>query len=170
MLVKVSCPLCNVALPYFKGVEIWRLDNLAASQSKQSGDRHDSKTASVCSGLLAGCSRCRIYFRAHRARNRHQGFAVADYHYQIDLGLEAPAFMVALVTGLLLIDPSRLDGLYLVKVLAGGLAVLSNLVCLWPVIQRKRAADSNDRGDSLTHHAGNSSGAVGFRTGMFGQL
>ena len=79
-----------------------------------------------------------------RARNRHQGFAVADYHYQIDLGLEAPAFMVALVTGLLLIDPSRLDGLYLVKVLAGGLAVLSNLVCLWPVIQRKRAADSND--------------------------
>ena len=79
-----------------------------------------------------------------RARSRPQGFAVADYHYRIDLGLEAPAFLAALITGLLLIESSRLEGWYLLKVLAGATAVIGNLACLWPVMRRKRAADRHD--------------------------
>lgn len=79
-----------------------------------------------------------------RSRNRQQGFAVADYHWRIDLYLEAPAFFTALVTGLLLINPAHLSSLMLIKITTGAIAVVGNAICLWPVIQRKRAADQGD--------------------------
>lgn len=79
-----------------------------------------------------------------RAKSREQGFAVALYHYKVDLFLEFPAFTLALVTGLLLIDATRMDGLYLLKVVLGLVAVTGNLICLLPIIKRKQAAEVGD--------------------------
>lgn len=79
-----------------------------------------------------------------RAKSRDQGFAVAVYHYKVDLYLELPAFTLTLITGLLLIDFNRIDGLYLLKVAAGLVAVAGNVICLIPIIKRKRAADAGD--------------------------
>lgn len=79
-----------------------------------------------------------------RAQSRNQGFTVARLHSQIDLFFEMPAFSVVLVTGLLLIEPTRFDGIYALKVVAGGIAVLGNALCLVPVLKRRTAAEKND--------------------------
>ncbi|MGR4043373.1 hypothetical protein [Pseudomonas sp. 910_21] len=84
-----------------------------------------------------------------RAQSRSQGFTVAKLHRQIDLFFETPAFSVALVTGLLLIEPSRFDGIYALKVVAGCLAVLGNFMCLVPVLRRSAAADKDDLSDVI---------------------
>lgn len=79
-----------------------------------------------------------------RAQSRVQGFYVAALHKRIDLLAEAPAFSLALISGLLLIEPERLSGLYVLKIIAGLIAVLGNLWCLVPVMQRQQAAQQED--------------------------
>lgn len=79
-----------------------------------------------------------------RTRSRDHGYTVADIHYKIDLFLEMPAFVVVLITGLMMLDPSRLSGLYLLKVTAGLFAVSANIYCLYPIIKRKLAANNTN--------------------------
>lgn len=81
-----------------------------------------------------------------RAQSRSQGFTVAGLHRKIDLLFEMPAVSLVLVSGLLLIEPARFDGIYTLKVVAGGLAVLGNMLCLIPVLQRHTAAGNDDLG------------------------
>ncbi|MDU9412164.1 MULTISPECIES: hypothetical protein [unclassified Pseudomonas] len=81
-----------------------------------------------------------------RATSRAQGFTVARMHRRIDLFFEMPAFSLALVTGLLLIEPVRFDGLYALKVVAGLVAVAGNALCLVPVLRRRSAAEADDLG------------------------
>lgn len=79
-----------------------------------------------------------------RTRSREHGFTVADIHYKIDVWLETPAFCVVLITGLAMLDPSRLSGLYLLKVSMGLLAVSGNILCVYAIVRRKVAADARD--------------------------
>lgn len=84
-----------------------------------------------------------------RAQSRSQGFTVARLHRRIDLLFEMLAFSVVLVTGLLLIEPARFDGIYAVKVIAGGVAVVGNALCLVPVLKRRAAAEKDDLSDVI---------------------
>ena len=80
-----------------------------------------------------------------RALSKEHGYKVADIHHHIDMYLEMPAFMVVLITGVLMLDISRLDdGLYLLKISAGFLAVIGNIYCVYPIIKRKLAAQNKD--------------------------
>lgn len=79
-----------------------------------------------------------------RAQSRSQGFTVAGLHRQIDLFFETPAFTLVLISGLLLIEPARFDGIYALKIVAGGIAVLGNMLCLIPVLKRYTAAGNDD--------------------------
>lgn len=84
-----------------------------------------------------------------RAQSRNQGFTVARLHRKIDLLFEMPAFLVVLITGILLFEPARFEGLYAVKVVADAVAVLGNMLCLVPVLRRRAAADKEDLGDVI---------------------
>lgn len=79
-----------------------------------------------------------------RAQSRSQGFTVARLHRRIDLFFEMPAFSLVLVSGLLLIEPARFDGIYALKVLAGSAAVVGNVLCLVPVLKRQAAAEKDE--------------------------
>lgn len=84
-----------------------------------------------------------------RAQSRSQGFTVARLHRRIDMFFEVPAFTVVLVTGLLLIEPERFDGVYTLKIAVGGIAVLGNLLCLVPVLKRRASAEADDLADVI---------------------
>lgn len=95
-------------------------------------------------GAWLGCVACETVLEQSR-RDRELRTAVARYHYWIDLCVEIPLFTTVLVTGLLMIDPSRLaDGLYLTKIIAGATAVAVNLYSFYPVSRRRRAAIAGD--------------------------
>ena len=85
----------------------------------------------------------------NRAQSRSQGFTVARLHRKIDLLFEMPAFSVVLVTGLLLIEPARFDGIYALKVIAGCVAVVGNVLCLVPVLKRHAAAEQDNLSDVI---------------------
>ncbi len=84
-----------------------------------------------------------------RAQSRSQGFTVARLHRRIDMFLEMPAFTVVLVTGVLLIEPARFDGIYALKIVAGSIAVLGNVLCLVPVLKRRASAEVDDLADVI---------------------
>jgi len=86
-----------------------------------------------------------------RAINEVHRYAVAQQHFKIDMFFEMPAFMVALITGLILIDPSQSSLLYWTKVGLGLIAVTGNVFCLVPITLRKFAADKDCRKDVLRH-------------------
>lgn len=84
-----------------------------------------------------------------RAQSRSQGFSVAQLHRKIDLWFEMPAFSLVLVTGILMFDSSRFEGVYALKIIAGNLAVAGNLLCLAPVLQRHVAASGDNLSDVI---------------------
>lgn len=79
-----------------------------------------------------------------RTESQSHGFAVARNHYYIDLFFEMPTFIIVLVTGTILLVETTVTNLLMVKVGAGLIAVISNFICLYPVIKRKLAADKED--------------------------
>lgn len=84
-----------------------------------------------------------------RAESRAQGFSVAQLHRRIDLYFELPAFSVVLVSGLMLFEPGRFDGIYALKIVAGLIAVFGNTLCLVPVLQRRTAATVDNLPDLI---------------------
>ncbi|MFU3924556.1 hypothetical protein [Pseudomonas citronellolis] len=84
-----------------------------------------------------------------RSQSRAQGFSVAVMHRKIDLMFETPAFLLVLVSGLMLVDTDQLSGLYVVKIAAGLIAVVGNILCVIPVLRRSRAAEMDDLTDVI---------------------
>ena len=79
-----------------------------------------------------------------RAGGREIAFYVARSHFLIDRWIEIPTFLVVVATGALLLDPARLSGWYLLKVVCGLVAVASNIFCAYFVVRRKQAAEAGD--------------------------
>jgi predicted benzoate:H+ symporter BenE len=88
-----------------------------------------------------------------RADSRPHGYSVARNHYWIDVLLEVPVALVVLVTGVMLLQVTPVTPWFLIKILAGLLAVAVNVVCLVPVIKRKAAADEERLSDVIRYSA-----------------
>lgn len=86
-----------------------------------------------------------------RTRSAAHSQAVATQHYWIDLVFETPAFMTALITGLLLIQPDQTSLVYWAKIVCGLTAVAGNVACTLAIIKRKSASDANNRSDVIRH-------------------
>ena len=77
------------------------------------------------------------------AKDRSTRRFVAEAHERIDLYFEGPLVAIVLVTGSVLLYrlwPSATP-LLLLKVVAGGIAVVSNAVCIRWVVRRAQAED-----------------------------
>src|SRR5687768_13218215 len=86
------------------------------------------------------------------ARIRETRPAVTQFHYYIDLFFEIPTFMTVLVSGLLLLDTSRLGGWLGLKIALGLLAIAINMICVSSVLRRKWALDRGDK-VAVSRHA-----------------
>jgi hypothetical protein len=90
-----------------------------------------------------------VVIERSRTESRAHGFSVARNHYWIDLLLELPAATLVLVTGFLLLRSVPLTPMLAAKVAAGVIAVGANVYCVFPVVQRKRAADAERLDDVI---------------------
>lgn len=68
----------------------------------------------------------------------------SNMHYTTDIWIEIPAFTIVLITGLLMLNESHLDGLFLYKIIFGLLAIFFNIVCVYAVFKRKKFAETFD--------------------------
>jgi len=65
-------------------------------------------------------------------------------HYTTDLWVEIPAFTAVLVTGLLMLNESHLEGVFLYKVIFALLAIFFNIICVYSVFKRRKFALRSD--------------------------
>ena len=70
--------------------------------------------------------------------------AAAELHYKTDLWVEIPAFTTVLVTGILMVRDTQLDGLFLTKIVFALLAIFFNCVCVYAVFKRRASLRSGD--------------------------
>lgn len=61
-------------------------------------------------------------------------------HYTTDIWIEIPSFITVLLTGILMLTETHLQGLFLVKVICGLIAVIANLICVYGVFVRNQHA------------------------------
>src|SRR5262245_28065874 len=102
-------------------------------------------------GFWLGIVAVETVLERSRGESRPRGYAVARYHELIDRYCEIPIVVVVLGTGLAMLDPARLSGWYLVKVVCGVIAVGANMVCVVPVVLRRRAADADRLPDVIRY-------------------
>ena len=74
-----------------------------------------------------------------------QKHLMAQLHYRIDLYAEVPILIAVLVSGMLLLNFDRFSSsIYTAKVITGLCPVVINILCVIPVVCRKRASDRGD--------------------------
>lgn len=76
-------------------------------------------------------------------KSREARLRAAQLHYLTDIWIEVPAFTIVLLTGVLMLTPEHLSGLFLIKIIFGLAAILFNLVCVIAVMRRKKYAVLN---------------------------
>lgn len=94
-------------------------------------------------GLWGGCVLVEIFMELLALKNQTMKNAIPELHYRIDLYIEGPLLFFVLLTGMMMLDTQKLAGAYFVKVITGLAAVTMNLICVFFVVMRKRAADKN---------------------------
>ena len=113
-------------------------------------------------GVWLGCVLTEALFeRALLGKGRAHELILVALHRRVDLLVEIPAFVIVVVTGVLLAAGlGHLPAPLLVgKIVLGLVAALVNAYCVWLVFRRARAADAGHWGefsrlDGLQHKFG----------------
>lgn len=94
-----------------------------------------------CAGVWLGCIATEALFeRALLGKGRTQEMILAELHKRVDLAVEAPAFVLLLLTGAAMLATAAPDALLHAKIGLGAVAVAANLYCIWLVFRRAAAA------------------------------
>lgn len=64
----------------------------------------------------------------------------AKLHYLTDIWVEVPAFSIVMITGLLMLEPDHLSGIFLLKIIFAVLAIICNIICVYAVAKRRKFA------------------------------
>lgn len=65
-------------------------------------------------------------------------------HYKTDIWVEIPAFSIVLLTGLLMVNESHFQGMFLYKIVFAILALLFNFINVYAVFKRRGFAIKDD--------------------------
>ncbi len=97
-------------------------------------------------GVWLGCVVTEALFeRALLGKGRAQELILVGLHKRVDIFIEIPAFVVVLVTGCLMWANAAPSPTLHAKIGFGLLATLANVVCVWLVFRRAKAAAAGDR-------------------------
>lgn len=99
-------------------------------------------------GTWFGCVLVETVLEVSAYKNPNLKNTVAKFHYWIDIFVEMPAFMGVLVTGLLMLDFSKMSALYAVKITTGLIPIIINIYCFIAVILRVRAVDAGNKDEA----------------------
>ncbi|MBI4816617.1 MAG: hypothetical protein HY791_10180 [Deltaproteobacteria bacterium] len=91
-------------------------------------------------GLWGGLVTAEAIVELVGRRDVRLAYAVARFHYWIDLVAELPLLGAVVATGLILLAQTTLDAFLWAKVACGGVAVIANLACVLIVVKRWRVA------------------------------
>lgn len=110
-------------------------------------------------GIWLGCILTEAAFEHTLPRDEMFERAVARLHVLVDVWIETPAFIVVLVSGVLMLADAPRDVAFGIKVALGLAAVAINVWCVWLVFRRRALFMRGERAaalavDNLQHKAG----------------
>ena len=89
-------------------------------------------------GIWAGCVATEVVCELDQKQVKFKDSYIASLHWSIDKFVEIPAIVITAITGYLMLNNVVFDPLITIKVSAGILAVVFNLVASYSVYQRYR--------------------------------
>ena len=98
----------------------------------------------IAIGIWAGCVATEVVLEMSQAKLAPAQSHLAPLHAKIDLAVEIPAIVVALITGGAMLHGASWDGMLRAKVSFGVAAVLLNTVAAYTVRMRQRSLQRGD--------------------------
>ena len=113
----------------------------------------------LCAAAWLGCILVEVVYERSIDTSLAMRRFVSQLHWRTDLSIEGPALLGVSITGGALLSMAPASPLLSVKIAFGGLAVLSNLICILLVKKRLDAACASEqqryeRLDHLQHKVG----------------
>jgi hypothetical protein len=95
-------------------------------------------------GSWGGCVAVEMILEFTSRKQLQKKLDISLMHPYIDYFVEIPLLLLVSLTGMLMLDVNRLYSLYLIKICLAIIPVCINILCVIPVVLRKRAAERND--------------------------
>lgn len=95
-------------------------------------------------GVWVGVVGAEFAIEFYGMRDEESLRTAAELHYKTDLWIEVPAFMTVLVTGILMLQDTQIEGMFLLKIVFALLAILFNCICVYAVIKRRSSLQANN--------------------------
>lgn len=93
-------------------------------------------------GVWMGCVTIEAIMETFAHRDETLRAGIARIHFWIDMLAEIPAFTLVAVSGIAMYQPELMHGAYALMVIAGAVAIAVNVLCVLPVVRRRRVANS----------------------------
>jgi hypothetical protein len=94
----------------------------------------------IAVGIWLGVIGAEFFIEFDAVKDDESHIKASKMHFATDIWIEIPAFLTVGITGLLMLNASHMEGLFLYKIIFGLLAIVFNLVCVVAVYRRRNFA------------------------------
>jgi hypothetical protein len=105
----------------------------------------------IAIGIWAGCVATEVVCELEQKHVKFKDSYIASLHWSIDKFVEIPAIFITAITGYLMLNDVVFDSLLTIKVLAGVLAIIFNLIASYSVYKRYKCLVADNEAGYLKY-------------------
>jgi len=105
----------------------------------------------IAIGIWAGCVATEVVCELEQKHVKFKDSYIASLHWSIDKFVEIPVIFIAAITGYLMLNGVVFDSLLTVKVSAGVLAIIFNLIASYSVYKRYKCLVADNEAGYLKY-------------------
>jgi len=105
----------------------------------------------IAIGIWAGCVATEVVCELEQKHVKFKDSYIASLHWRIDKFVEIPAIFITAITGYLMLNDAVFDSLLTIKVSAGVLAIIFNLIASYSVYKRYKCLVADNEAGYLKY-------------------
>jgi putative copper export protein len=105
----------------------------------------------IAIGIWAGCVATEVVCELEQKHVKFKDSYIASLHWSIDKFVEIPAILITAITGYLMLNDVVFDSLLTIKVSAGVLAIIFNLIASYSVYKRYKCLVADNEAGYLKY-------------------
>jgi putative copper export protein len=105
----------------------------------------------IAIGIWAGCVATEVVCELEQKHVKFKDSYIASLHWSIDKFVEIPAIFITAITGYLMLNDVVFDSLLTIKVSAGVLAIIFNLIASYSVYKRYKCLVADNEAGYLKY-------------------
>jgi putative copper export protein len=105
----------------------------------------------IAIGIWAGCVATEVVCELEQKHVKFKDSYIASLHWSIDKFVEIPAIFITAITGYLMLNDMAFDSLLTIKISAGVLAIVFNLIASYSVYKRYKCLVADNEAGYLKY-------------------